>query len=464
MKFQLLKIIIWPKTEKIAPNVVEFKPGKVNVITGSSRTGKSAIIPIIDYCLASSDCSIPIETIRDCASWYGIVFETETEKMLISRKVPNGKVLSNEYFLLRGETISIPPALTEANENTDGIKDILNTLSSVPYFSLDGNSEKKTYQQAHLGFRDLMALVFQNQDIVANQNIFFYKTHAHVHRERLRYWFPYILGAENIETLKARQRLQEIEKRLNQLKREYEKAKAHSSSWMANMQGHLQIAKEYGLLEEDITDASDAESLLWAAKQILESIPDYSQTKYDDIEHANDELAKLDFEEEQLSNQIALSKKRLTDLKKLKSGFQDYGNAVRKRVERLHISQWLDDMALESTKCPACGSLDHPASQNELNKISAAFGRYEEESNNVAEVPTSFSREEQRITSELESILEQKSAIQKRYDFLMARDKKAQDEFQQRKSMFLFLGHLEASMETFQSLGGRYGNRGETHK
>ena len=55
--------------------------------------------------------------------------------------------------------------------------------------------------QARMGFRDLMAFVFQTQDIVANQNILFYKTHAHEHRERLRNWFPFILGAENLEIL-----------------------------------------------------------------------------------------------------------------------------------------------------------------------------------------------------------------------------------------------------------------------
>jgi hypothetical protein len=344
------------------------------------------------------------------------------------------------------------PAIKAANEKTEGVKNILNAISSVPYFSLEGDNDKKSYQ-ARLGFRDLMALVFQNQDIVANQNILFYKTHAHEHRERLRNWFPFILGAENIEILKARQRFQEVEKRLDQLKREYEKAKAHSSAWMANMLGHLKVAKEYGLLEEDITDGTEAERLLDAAKSILENIPDYSHTKFDDIETANNELAKFETDEERLSTNIGLTKKRLNDLKKLKSGLVDYGNAVRKRVDRLQISQWLNDIALNSTKCPACGSSEHPKSHSELNKISLAFKKYEEESKNVAEVPTSFSREELRLTSELEYLLEQQKTIQKRYDLLLARDKKAQGEFQRRKHMFLFLGHLKASMETFQSLG-----------
>src|SRR6266511_3317604 len=82
MYFQLLNLIVWPKSELFPPRVVSFKTGMLNVITGSSRSGKSAIIPIIDYCLASSDCSIPIDTIRDYASWYGVVFQLEAEQIL----------------------------------------------------------------------------------------------------------------------------------------------------------------------------------------------------------------------------------------------------------------------------------------------------------------------------------------------------------------------------------------------
>lgn len=214
MDFQLVKLIIWPKNKQFAPRIIQFEPGKVNVITGASRTGKSAIIPIIDYCLASSDCFIPIDTIRDYASWYGVVFQTESEQILISRKVPVGNKVSNEFYLSRGSIVSIPPIIVEANENSEGVKHILNAITNVPYFNLGSEDEREGYQ-SRLGFRDLMAFVFQNQDIVANQNILFYKTHAHEHRERLRNWFPYILGAETIDILAARQRLQKVEKVLN---------------------------------------------------------------------------------------------------------------------------------------------------------------------------------------------------------------------------------------------------------
>ncbi|MGQ4672259.1 hypothetical protein ACUIJ5_30730 (plasmid) [Bacillus toyonensis] len=41
---------------------------------------------------------------------------------------------------------------------------------------------------------------------------------------------------------------------------------------------------------------------------------------------------------------------------------------------------------------------------------------------------------------------------------MLARNKEAQAEFQSKKNMFLFLGHLQATMETFEKLvdGGDY--------
>jgi hypothetical protein len=109
MKFQLLKLVIWPKGTNFAPRIVEFKPGVLNVITGTSRTGKSAIIPIIDYCLAASDCYIPIDTIRDHASWYGVVFQTSSEDILFARGVPIGNKVSNDFFVLRASTVTFRP-------------------------------------------------------------------------------------------------------------------------------------------------------------------------------------------------------------------------------------------------------------------------------------------------------------------------------------------------------------------
>jgi hypothetical protein len=450
MKFQIEKLIIWPESEQFAPREVTFELGKLNVITGASRTGKSAIIPIIDYCLAAGDCFIPIDTIRDYASWYGIIVQTAAEKILFARRVPVGNTVSNDFFVIRGEEISIPPKIEEASHRANDVKLLLNTLAATPFFSV-GDEDDQNYK-ARLSFRDLMALVFQSQEIVANQNILFYKTHAHEHRERLRNWFPYILGAETIDTLKARHQLREVEARLKKLRRDYADVSKVSSGWMANMRGHLSVAQEYGLVREDIPEGASPEHLLNIAKNILEDMPDRSLTASKNIDQSNQEIAQIERQEEELSEAIGMIKKRLGDVERLHNSFVDYGGGVKKRVDRLHISKWLRDIAEEPTLCPVCGSGDHPASGYELEKICSVFEKYEQSSKRMAEVPTSFDREEILLKKDLSALLEKKNALQKHYNLILVKDTEAQRDFQKRKNMYMFLGHLDASLEIFEGL------------
>ncbi|WP_407270379.1 DUF3732 domain-containing protein [Radiobacillus sp. PE A8.2] len=451
MYFQFLKLIIWPKSKRFHPRTVEFKPGVVNVITGASRTGKSAIIPIIDYCLASSDCSIPIDTIRDNASWYGVVFKTEVEQILLCRKVPDGNKVSNEFYLYRGINVDIPPFIENGNEKFENVKHILNTISAVPYLELGNENENNAYQR-RLSFRDLMAFTFQNQDIVANQNILFYKTHAYEHRERLKNWFPFILGAETLETLVARHRFKVVEKQLNHTIKEYEKLEDISSGWKLNLLSQIKVAIEYGITEETVNEQISLDELIEISRDIVGNIPYYSHTDINDIETSNKEIIELEEEEDLISENIAKLKKRLSDVDKLKTGLSDYGSSVRKRVERLHISQWLEDISLEAEKCPTCGSYEHPNKNNEISRIAAEFKKYEAQSRKLAEVPTSFNREEERLKLELKVLLQKKDRNQKRFDLLLAKDKEAQRNFHRKKNMYLFLGQLKTSLETFESL------------
>src|SRR5208282_2027217 len=56
MKLAILKVILWPKDQNHSPRIIHFAPGKINIITGESGTGKSTLTWIIDYCLGSEKC------------------------------------------------------------------------------------------------------------------------------------------------------------------------------------------------------------------------------------------------------------------------------------------------------------------------------------------------------------------------------------------------------------------------
>ena len=64
---------------------IELSEG-LNVITGRSSTGKSAIIEIFDYCTGNSENTVPDGIITDNVDLYFIVFEVNNNGLVLACK------------------------------------------------------------------------------------------------------------------------------------------------------------------------------------------------------------------------------------------------------------------------------------------------------------------------------------------------------------------------------------------
>jgi hypothetical protein len=454
MIFQIEKLIIWPRKTEFPPRIVPFHLGKVNVITGASRTGKSAIIPIIDYCLGSGTCSIPIEIIRDNALWYGIIIRIESEKFLFARRVPEGTKVSPECYVMRGKQINIPNHIREKNQNVDDIKELLDSIANVPYLNRD---EAGGGYNDRLSFRDLTHLVFQSQDVVASQSILFYKTHETEHREKLKNWFPFILGAETTEMIQARQELRDVEKELSRRRREFERAKSLSNEWLQNLLGQLNIASEYGLYSGDFSSVQDIDVLVTIARNILESKPEGPKINIESLSHTRDEILKLEEQETQLSQDIAITEKRLKDIIQLERILSGFHGSTKRKIDRLGIAAWVRENAQGENICPICGKKGHPIANAELEKICIALEAYEKIAPAALPIPAEFEREKFALKRELEQMLEKRNDLQKRFDLLRSKDEEAQKYHLRTKDMFLFLGQLKSTVDLIQRLSGTGG-------
>ena len=100
MKLFISKLYIW-FDKGIKPRVITFENNRVNVITGSSSTGKSNIYAIIDYCLLSGRPNIVFPVINENARWYGLEFNVGDKFFAIARKRPTVDVVPPELYLLR---------------------------------------------------------------------------------------------------------------------------------------------------------------------------------------------------------------------------------------------------------------------------------------------------------------------------------------------------------------------------
>lgn len=255
MYFQIRGIVLWPRDKNFKPRKVYFELGKVNVISGASRTGKSAVIPIIDYFLGSSNCSIPVNTIRKYCEWFGIVVATEQGEKLLARKEPGTQRSTNDMYLLEAEKINWIPSRLVKNTSVGVVKRLLDDLANLSNLDFSGGEDSSGFD-GRPAFRDLAAFTFQPQNVVANPDVLFFKTNTYEHREKLRKVFPYVLGAITSSLMAKQFELNRVRQLLRRKERELKDAKDVSARWLADLRSKYSEAQELGLVpkpEEDIS-------------------------------------------------------------------------------------------------------------------------------------------------------------------------------------------------------------------
>lgn len=108
MSLQIEKIVLYSKFGDVRE--LSFNIGGLSVLTGASKSGKSAIIDIIDYCTGRSSCNVADGVIRKHVGWYSLLLRRGEEKIFLARKNPNqGEKTSPEMYLERGVDITPHP-------------------------------------------------------------------------------------------------------------------------------------------------------------------------------------------------------------------------------------------------------------------------------------------------------------------------------------------------------------------
>lgn len=339
MYFQIKKLILWSKEDK-PPRIIDFKTNKVNIISGASKTGKSAIIPIIDWCLGSDKCSIPVGVIRKSCKWFGVVIETVEGEKLFARKEPGNQKSTGDMFKIEtNENIEIPNFIPDKNTNLDTVKNILNRLSGLSDLPFD--PEFDSGSNARPSFRDLMAFNFQPQNIVANPDIMFYKADTTEHREKLKTIFPYILGALTPEILQAKHTLKLVSKELKIKESELAAYESASNSWRSEADYWIRQAVEIGLIDPNAALTNSWEETVDLLRQIT---TDESLKAKPSIEGINNSLLRLK-ELRELESQAAIelsqNRQRLDEINRLIESSESYGSALMIQRDRLNISEWL---------------------------------------------------------------------------------------------------------------------------
>lgn len=459
MFFQIKEVVLWPRRPEFKPRRIHFKLNAVNVITGASRTGKSAVTPIIDYCLAAKSCSIPVNTIRDACAWFGVVVQTSQGEKLFARREPGNQHATDDMYVVEAVSVKVPDAIPGKNANAEQVRRLLDELAGLTKLDF-ASGETPAGFTGRPSFRDMGAFVFQPQNVVANPDVFFYKADTHEHRQKLRTIFPYILGAITPETLAKEHELRGIETELRRKERELRDAQEISLRWVAEIRDHVSSAREFGLLPPLLEADESKDEMLALLKEIVQRTDLTLKVTTATISESLDEMAKLEKEESAVSTLLTTQRRRLAEMRRLRDTSTDYQQALKIQRERLKVADWLADQHQGDEDCPICGHLLDAAGAN-LTQLVGSLRSIEAEAGLGKEIPAAFDLEFSRVQQDTQVLADRLEAVQIRRRALNGRSTAAQQAQYQARRVERFVGSLESSLNLFERVGSDHELAGE---
>lgn len=111
----------------------------LNVITGRSSTGKSALSDIIEYCMGRSTFNVPEGVIRDRVVWFAVIYRFDGEEVLVAKPAPAPGAQSLSMAMVRRGAVVEAPAFSElaVDDSDDGIVALLSHLLGIPENTTD---------------------------------------------------------------------------------------------------------------------------------------------------------------------------------------------------------------------------------------------------------------------------------------------------------------------------------------
>ncbi|MDP2387041.1 MAG: DUF3732 domain-containing protein [Bacteroidota bacterium] len=409
---QIEKIILYSKIGQ--KRIVDFKLGKVNIISGESKSGKTALIGIIDYCLASNSCDISEGKIKDTVFFFAIVLKfNDGERVFIARQNPNVKQVASisTVCLIRNIGVDTPEFEDiESNFNIESLKDFLSSKLGINENMHVPDS--LTREPLKANFKHSRFYCYQPQYLIADPNQLFYNQNKEFVPQSIKDTLPYFLGAINEESLSIESEIAYLKKELNKLqreKRESEKIKSEGSSQAFSL---IEEAKEIGLINSEAqvnTEVLAYELLVeisnWEYKPL--AIKSENRISKQLIESRNDLRLEL--------NKIEDNLKAVKDFAKTTLG---YNNEVRQQEIRLSSINILNIPENSNNNiCPLCDSkLKTPIPSikqinNSLTQIREDLKSTKVESPRIQSYIATLKEQEEKIQTDLKRVEKSISSI-----------------------------------------------------
>ena len=369
-----------------------FEVEAVNIITGPSHTGKSAIIEILDYCLGASECHIPGIVGEKCA-WVGIVWAKGKQCFAVTRKVPEGKdKTDNAMCFLTGRNPKniLPDSADDMPESMN--RNEVNKLVEAQFGigEVVGETFGTAREGKRISVRQVTPFILQDDDVIISKMTLLRGLNDERKRQIVDS-IPYFFGISDEKAAANVARLRRLrgdlrkseskEKQRNAIRAE-ESDRAVSLLAEAVNLGLITKPKELGAKE---TERLLKTASTWQPGQRAAT--------------GEGELATLYGREQELFRELRSAKQNLKAVKAIEedaNAFNQTSESQRRRLKSIELFSTPSDEAT----CPLCNS-SHGQEHSSTDAIRDAIEELDRELN---EIEVEQPRIESYLTEQLDAI------------------------------------------------------------
>lgn len=392
---------------------VELKAG-LNLITGRSSTGKSSLIEIFDYCMASSEDTIPHGVIKEHAKLFFVWMVIGETEYIIGRDAA-GK----EFYIVDNPIVDdIWQLSTDIFDNHDYKKDDYKIQLGI-LFGIDAQNTAETVEQLNdkrkgaqrPSVRNMMPFILQHQNLVANKQALFYRFDQKEKRDETIDQFKVFAGfvdanyyALSVEASLLQEKIGRLEKRLS-------KAQEDIHETYNRLLDDISVYSEItgGSILEDLTEEKFTENPE-SFRNEIENL-DYFEIKIDPSNKPQlDKYRKLESEENKLMAQLRETQLHLEEV----IGSIDYIETYKNALEATHKPK---SVSINYSVCPFC----HQHTEHTLNEakgLADAIRNLNDELKNIPSIIRPLHEEKIRLQEEVEEIKGKLGEVDKAKDEL----------------------------------------------
>ena len=332
---------------------VSFRLGALNIVTGASKTGKSALLDIVDYCWGRDECTVPEGEIRKGVSWFGVLFDNKGEGVFIARKNPGpaGRA-SDEIYFERGLE-ELPDGVGGLHKNItgNGLKEQLSVILGISE-NIHIPDAGATRQPLEASSRHAILFCLQAQDEVANRRLLFHRQGEQFLPQAIRDVLPFFLGTVSEEHFFALKRHQDARKRQRRLEREYAEAQAITRDTSRAARGLLEEARRTRLVPTN-AQAETASGVL----DLLRDATVPREIVFSSVDDPEADLRGLDEHRRMLVRQLQEVREEIADVERLNREASEFKMEAHEQEARLaSIGLMPEGVGAVANSCPLCES------------------------------------------------------------------------------------------------------------